>query len=95
MNIQIELISESDLADESFNIVIDGLKPRETYRVEMYLSDYYCINAPMLLAHDVLWNQQRLLYQIRMVLLIFHKLHLVLALMKILQQWGYSLMPSP
>ena len=24
MNIQIELISESDLADESFNIVIDG-----------------------------------------------------------------------
>ena len=41
MNIQIELISESDLADEYFNIVIDGLKPRETYRVEMYLSDYY------------------------------------------------------
>ena len=67
MNIQIELISESDLADESFNIVIDGLKPREIYRVEMFLSDYYCINAPMLLAHDVLWNQQRLLYQIRMV----------------------------
>ena len=29
MNIKIELISESDLADESFNIVIDGLKPRE------------------------------------------------------------------
>ena len=56
MNIQIELISESDLADESFNIVIDGLKPRETYRVEMYLSDYYCINAPMLLAHNVLWK---------------------------------------
>ena len=56
MNIKIELISESDLADESFNIVIDGLKPRETYRVEMYLSDYYCINAPMLLAHDVLWK---------------------------------------
>ncbi|MFR3960603.1 MAG: acyl-CoA thioesterase, partial [Streptococcus salivarius] len=24
-----ELISESELADESFNIVIDGLKPRE------------------------------------------------------------------
>lgn len=40
MNIQIELISESDLADESFNIVIDGLKPREIYRVEMFLSDY-------------------------------------------------------
>ena len=56
MNIKIELISESDLADESFNIVIDGLKPRETYRVEMFLSDYYCINAPMLLAHDVLWK---------------------------------------
>ena len=56
MNIKIELISESDLADESFNIVIDGLKPREIYRVEMYLSDYYCINAPMLLAHDVLWK---------------------------------------
>ena len=90
MNIQIELISESDLADESFNIVIDGLKPREIYRVEMFLSDYYCINAPMLYG-----NQQRLLYQIRMVLLIFHKLHLVLALMKILQQWGYSLMPNP
>ena len=56
MNIKIELISESDLADESFNIVINGLKPRETYRVEMYLSDYYCINAPMRLAHDVLWK---------------------------------------
>ena len=56
MNIKIELISESDLADESFNIVIDGLKPREIYRVEMFLSDYYCINAPMRLAHDVLWK---------------------------------------
>ena len=56
MNIQIELISEYDLADASFNIVIDGLKPRETYRVEMFLSDYYCINAPMRLAHDVLWK---------------------------------------
>ena len=56
MTIQIELISESELADESFNIVINGLKPRETYRVEMYLTDYYCINAPMLLAHDVLWR---------------------------------------
>lgn len=56
MNIQIELISESELADESFNIVINGLKPRETYRVEMYLTDYYCINAPMLLAHDGLWR---------------------------------------
>ena len=22
----------------------------------MFLSDYYCINAPMLLAHDVLWK---------------------------------------
>ena len=31
MNIQMEFISESDLADESFNIVIDGLKPREIY----------------------------------------------------------------
>ena len=30
MNIQIELISESDLADESFNIVINDLKPIET-----------------------------------------------------------------
>ena len=40
MNIQIELISVSELADESFNIVIDGLKPKETYRVEMYLSNY-------------------------------------------------------
>ena len=47
MNIQIELISESDLADESFNIVINDLKSIETYRVEMFLSDYYCINAPM------------------------------------------------
>ena len=45
MTIQIELISKSELADESFNIVIDGLKPREAYRVEMYLSDYYCINS--------------------------------------------------
>lgn len=56
MTIQIELISASELADESFNIVIDGLKPRETYRVEMYLTDYYCINAPMFLAHDDLWK---------------------------------------
>ena len=47
---------ESELADESFNIVINDLKPRETYRVEMFLSDYYCINAPMRLAHDVLWK---------------------------------------
>lgn len=56
MNIQIELISTSELADESFNIVINDLKPRETYRVEMFLSDYYCINAPMFLDHDVLWK---------------------------------------
>ena len=28
MTIQIELISESELADESFSIVIDCLKPR-------------------------------------------------------------------
>ena len=56
MNIKIELISESDLADESFKYCHRWLKPRETYRVEMFLSDYYCINAPMLLAHDVLWR---------------------------------------
>ena len=56
MNIQMEFISESELADESFSIVIDGLKPREIYRVEMFLSDYYCINAPMFLAHDGLWK---------------------------------------
>lgn len=56
MNMQIELIPASELADESFNIVINDLKPRETYRVEMFLSDYYCINAPMRLAHDVLWK---------------------------------------
>ena len=31
MNIQMEFISESELADESFSIVIDGLNPRETY----------------------------------------------------------------
>ena len=30
MNIQIELISESDLADESFNIVIDGLNQEKS-----------------------------------------------------------------
>ena len=53
---QIELIPASELADESFNIVINDLKPRETYRVEMFLSDYYCINPPMRLAHDVLWK---------------------------------------
>lgn len=56
MNMQIELIPASELADESFNIVINDLKPIETYRVEMFLSDYYCINAPMRLAHDVLWK---------------------------------------
>ena len=56
MNMQIELISASELADEPFNIVINDLKPRETYRVEMFLSDYYCINPPMRLAHDVLWK---------------------------------------
>ena len=33
MTINIELISESELADESFNIAINGLEPRETYRV--------------------------------------------------------------
>ena len=30
MNIKIELISEPELADESFNIVINDLKPIET-----------------------------------------------------------------
>ena len=53
---QIELISASELADESFNIVINDLKLIETQRVEMFLSDYYCINPPMRLAHDVLWK---------------------------------------
>ena len=61
----------------------------------MFLSDYYCINPPMRLAHDVYGNQQRLLYQIRMVLLISHKPHLVLVRMKVFQQWDYFLMPSP
>ena len=48
MTIKIELISESDLADESFNIVIDGLKPREIYRVEnvsIRLLLYQCSHA--------------------------------------------------
>ena len=30
MNMQIELISASELADESFNIVINDLKPIDT-----------------------------------------------------------------
>ena len=40
MNMQIELISASELADESFNIVINDLKPIETYRVEMFQSSH-------------------------------------------------------
>ena len=56
MTINIELISETDLADESFNIVVKGLESRTTYCVEMHLSDYYCINAPLLLAHNVMWK---------------------------------------
>ena len=49
MTVNIELISQTDLADESFYIAINGLEPRAMYCVEMYLSDYYCINAPLLL----------------------------------------------
>ena len=56
MTVNIELISETDLADESFNIVIKGLEPRITYCIEMQLSDYYCINAPLLLDHNVMWK---------------------------------------
>ena len=56
MTVNIELISQTDLADESFYIAINGLEPRTRYCVEMYLSDYYCINAPLLLDHDVMWK---------------------------------------
>ena len=56
MTVNIELISQTDLADESFYIAINGLEPRAMYCVEMYLSDYYCINAPLLLDHDVIWK---------------------------------------
>lgn len=56
MTVNIELISQTDLADESFSITINGLEPRTMYCVEMYLSDYYCINAPLLLDHDVIWK---------------------------------------
>ena len=56
MTVNIELISQTDLADESFYITINGLEPRTRYCVEMYLSDYYCINAPLLLDHDVVWK---------------------------------------
>ena len=56
MTVDIELISQTDLADESFCITINGLEPRTRYCVEMYLSDYYCINAPLLLDHDVMWK---------------------------------------
>ena len=56
MTVNIELISQTDLADESFYIAINGLEPRAMYCVEMYLSDYYCINAPLLLNHDVIWK---------------------------------------
>ena len=56
MTVNIELISQTDLADESFYIAINGLEPRAMYCVEMYLSDYYCINAPLLLDHNVMWK---------------------------------------
>lgn len=56
MTVNIELISQTDLADESVYIAINGLEPRAMYCVEMYLSDYYCINAPLLLDHDVIWK---------------------------------------
>ena len=56
MTVNIELISQTDLADESFYIAINGLEPRAMYCIEMYLSDYYCINAPLLLDHDVIWK---------------------------------------
>lgn len=56
MTVNIELISQTDLADESFYIAINGLEPRAKYCVEMYLSDYYCINAPLLLDYDVIWK---------------------------------------
>lgn len=56
MTVNIELISQTDLADESFYIAINGLEPKTKYCIEMYLSDYYCINAPIRLAHDVVWR---------------------------------------
>ena len=40
----------------NLSIAINGLEPRAMYCVEMYLSDYYCINAPLLLDHDVIWK---------------------------------------
>ena len=48
MRVNIELISQTDLADESFILLSMVLEPRTRYCVEMYLSDYYCINAPLL-----------------------------------------------
>ena len=48
MNIQIELISESDLADASFNIVIDGLKTKRNIssrNVFIRLLLYQCSHA--------------------------------------------------
>ena len=95
MNVQMEFISESELADESFSIVIDGLKPRETYRVEMFLSDYYCINAPMLLAHDGLWKSTATFVSDKNGIIDMSETPSCSGSMKVFQQWDYFLMQSP
>ena len=61
----------------------------------MFLSDYYCINAPMRLAHDVLWKSTATFVSDTNGIINISQTHLVLVRMKVFQQWDYFLMPSP
>nr|WP_241154247.1 acyl-CoA thioesterase/BAAT N-terminal domain-containing protein [Streptococcus sp. ZJ1593] len=59
---KIRLISDSVLADSTFDLIISGLKPFSSYRLEMTLENYYNINAPMDLSYLVPWRASGLYY---------------------------------
>lgn len=58
MNPVISCISDSSLADTPFSITVEGCAPRTEYTLEMTLSDYYCINAPMKLSSNTIWTSR-------------------------------------
>lgn len=53
--IKINLKSESLLADDKFDIMINQLKPNQIIDVHMTLLDYYNINAPMRIGSETPW----------------------------------------
>ncbi|MFC3932130.1 acyl-CoA thioesterase/BAAT N-terminal domain-containing protein [Streptococcus dentapri] len=52
----ITIISDNELTDCPFDIVIRQLKPLALYKIEMTLFNYYNINAPMTLDCDIPWK---------------------------------------